>query len=54
MKTCACGRHYTAEEWKKLQLVGIWKSENLELRNCECGSTISIEIEPKKRDDDNE
>lgn len=46
-KTCACGRTYTAAEWAELRLVGVqvvpdWCS--LELRDCECGSTLAVEV----------
>jgi two-component system response regulator MprA len=46
-KTCACGRAYTAEEWRTLDWVGLVDNgreagEELELRNCVgCGSTIA-------------
>lgn len=45
-KTCSCGRSYTAEQWKAQRLVGYMASGNggtLELRDCNCGSTISVE-----------
>jgi hypothetical protein len=41
LKTCGCGRVFTAESWKLLKLLG--KVEGLELRNCSCGSTLAVE-----------
>lgn len=44
IKYCSCcNKEYTFSEWKKLHFVGNF--EGLELRNCSCNSTISIEIE---------
>ena len=44
MKTCGCGRHYSAAEWKKLPYVGRQDDEveHIELRNCPCGSTLGV------------
>jgi hypothetical protein len=44
MKTCGCGRNYSAAEWKLLPYVGRQDDEveHIELRNCPCGSTIGL------------
>ena len=39
---CGCGAEHTAAEWARLELVGY--QDSLELRNCTCGSTRSIEV----------
>lgn len=49
--TCACGRSFTAAEWKLLELVGRMDldedgDQRLELRNCPCRSTRAIELPP--------
>jgi hypothetical protein len=43
VKSCACGRTFTAHTWKLLAKVGHHRDfvEKLELRNCPCGSTIA-------------
>jgi hypothetical protein len=48
-KRCACGRQLTQEAWEALRIVGGLDPEDnedpsyiLELRNCTCGSTLSI------------
>ncbi len=54
-KRCACGREHFVGEWSGLPLVGYLVTpedekgplERLELRNCPCGSTISIEVPPE-------
>lgn len=45
-----CGRAHDAESWAALPLLG-WQGLRregettcLELRNCECGSTLAIEV----------
>jgi hypothetical protein len=45
VKTCACGRHYTPEQWATLPYVGrsTMAGLDLELRNCRCGSTITVD-----------
>jgi len=50
IKTCACGRSYTAEQWRRLRLVGIQPDEpvDLELRDCECGSTLAMPVETRR------
>lgn len=44
---CGCGRAYTEQSWNALPLVGYQADEveTLELRNCTCGSTHSVNIE---------
>lgn len=45
MKTCSCGQHYTAEEWKGLPYVGRQDDEveHIELRLCSaCGTTLGV------------
>lgn len=45
-KACACGRTYTRAEWLALQHIG--NAMGLEMRNCHCGSTICVRIEPRQ------
>lgn len=45
MKTCSCGRRYTAAEWKDLPYVGRQDDEveHIELRTCtECHTTMGL------------
>jgi hypothetical protein len=48
IKTCACGRSFTAETWATLKPAGrkdgvmLWAG--LELRDCVCRSTLSRRI----------
>lgn len=45
-KSCACGATYSPSEWKRLPLCGHMpdgEGGHLELRNCRCGSTISVQ-----------
>lgn len=54
LKACSCGRDFTPEQWGDLELVGhqsqftedgeIDQNVGLELRNCVCGSTLSVEV----------
>lgn len=46
IKRCRCGRGYDANAWSRLELVGDMKDEveHLEMRNCECGSTIAAVV----------
>lgn len=46
-KRCRCGRAHDESAWKALPLVGEMgdEVERVELRDCPCGSTITIEIE---------
>lgn len=48
-KRCTkCAKLHTAAEWRALEYVGIQdidETEALELRNCQCGSTISVHVE---------
>jgi hypothetical protein len=43
-KQCGCGREHSAEAWETLHLVGEQTTdvETLEMRNCQCGSTIAV------------
>lgn len=49
-KSCACGKCYTYAEWQQLELVSPrWDVggdgvDVFEVRNCTCGSTITIEV----------
>jgi len=47
IKTCACGLKYTRDEWELLPYRGVQETpdENLELRDCKCGSTLAIRKE---------
>jgi hypothetical protein len=47
IKRCPCGALYSLPDWQDLELVGHYPDERppLELRNCECGSTIALEVE---------
>jgi hypothetical protein len=54
-KECGCGRTHTPSEWPHLPFVGVmdgFEAEgnepaipSLELRNCDCGSTLAVEIQ---------
>ena len=49
-KTClCCGREYTAAQWSELINPRAWDlrpdGDLLEIRECECKSTISVELE---------
>jgi len=48
MKTCACGRCYSAEEWGELHYVGVQDDgvERIEMRSCHCGSTLAVSLGP--------
>lgn len=53
MKTCKCGRVHSQVEWSQLPLVGEQRlpwGEVQELRNCACGSTIAIVLDPGEAD----
>jgi len=45
-KRCACGRSYSEAEWETLPYVGVQKidDERLEIRNCVCGSSITVRL----------
>lgn len=51
--TCsACGRHFTAEDWERLErrgYVGHWRAHRklyaIEMRQCPCNGTMGIEVE---------
>jgi hypothetical protein len=43
--TCSCGRKYSAADLRKLPLLGLMPDGDggvLELRDCQCGSTLSL------------
>ena len=44
VKRCRCRRTFTMDEWEALEHVGVQHDDefDLELRNCRCGSTISL------------
>lgn len=46
-KRCMCGRSYDESAWMTLPLVGTTTDGDIELefRNCQCSSTISVERE---------
>lgn len=47
LKRCACGRVHNLSGWLALPLVGRQPTvggQGLELRNCACGSTISVDV----------
>ncbi len=53
LKSCGCGRSFNALEWRDLRLVCFqddFAGGLLELRDCPCGSTISIEVPPMAED----
>lgn len=52
-KACACGVVHLASSWSTLDYCGVMKGiageaefPDLELRNCACGSTLAVELEP--------
>ena len=48
VKHCACGRYFDADGWQQLPLVGKMddgEGGELEIRNCRCGSSISVPVE---------
>ena len=48
-KTCPCGQRHDRNDWERLRLVGTMDDGDggtLELRNCQCGSTISVLLDP--------
>lgn len=52
LKRCACGRSYDVARWLALPRVGhqpTVRGLGLELRNCACGSTISVDVEELER-----
>lgn len=48
VKTCGCGRCYTATGWRNLRLVGEQDDgvDRIEIRQCTCGSTIAVALNP--------
>lgn len=56
-KVCGCGRRHSAAGWAGLVRVGEHENVDgdlLELRNCPCGSTLSIMQAPAARDEAND
>ena len=53
-RICSCGRVYDLADWHKLSFVGIqegvYDMPDLELRNCQCGNTMSIPVELPKEE----
>ena len=51
VKRCGCGRTYIDRTWRELPRIGFQvgvrgdRDVPCELRNCSCGSTISLEVE---------
>jgi hypothetical protein len=47
-----CGKDYTKDTWKKLHYVGVQQAlnskDNVELRNCPCGSTLAVPLNQLK------
>lgn len=46
-KQCGCGRLHSERDWKRLRYVGEMGDEQygvLELRNCQCQSTLAIRV----------
>ncbi len=53
VKICSCGKAFTLEQWRCLKYVGPWhigSEEHFELRDCSCGSSITIPLEVDERD----
>ena len=49
VKTCSCGKAFTREQWEALPKVGLQTYDNgevQEMRNCPCGSSIVIVLDP--------
>lgn len=49
VKECDCGRRFSAESWAELTLLGTMDNgrglgELVELRQCPCGSTLTLPI----------
>lgn len=48
MKTCSCGRHYTANDWLDLKPLGLTfgpsEFQALDMRNCSCTSTMAVPV----------
>jgi CheY-like chemotaxis protein len=49
VKRCGCGREFARDDWHALPLCGrmhlAQRSTIVELRNCSCGSTLSLDLE---------
>jgi CheY-like chemotaxis protein len=57
VKRCSCGREHTRAQWAALARCGrmhlVRRHAVLELRNCDCGSTLALQIEtPEDNGDD--
>jgi hypothetical protein len=50
-KRCGCGNGYNLAAWMALPLVGHQKDdvEDLELKDCQCGSTLAVLLLPDGR-----
>ena len=51
-KTCRCGASWSRKAWAQLPLVGYADGGDdgeLELRNCDCGSTLAVLRETRSR-----
>jgi hypothetical protein len=50
-KACGCGRTHSLAAWIALPLVGHQKDdvEDLELKDCQCGSTLAVLLLPDGR-----
>ena len=50
IKTCSCGLHHTRFGWRRLAHLGVQQVDfhphvdDVELRNCVCGSTLAIRL----------
>ena len=54
VKVCSCGKPYTREQWNELKALPMWDmglEYRLELRNCECGSTMGLEVYERDHSD---
>jgi CheY-like chemotaxis protein len=53
-KVCACKQSWTRESWRALRLIGTFpeNAPELELRECACGSTLSMSLEHLEMDED--
>ncbi len=53
-KTCTCcGQSFTRANWQTLKLIGhqVDEDEDLEMRDCLCGSTLAVVVEDFARDE---
>lgn len=56
VSTCAnCSAHHTRNDWHRLERLGTMQDGRLdhpgwlELRNCQCGNTLAIQVRPLSR-----